>query len=48
MQNLRISEDVSKFAVPAAKLGLGYGLSGISRLVDIVAASDSHIVGQQL
>jgi enoyl-CoA hydratase len=37
--DLRISEDVSKFAVPAAKLGLGYGLSGIARLVDVVGPS---------
>ena len=29
----------SRFAVPAAKLGLGYGYSGVKRLVDIVGPS---------
>jgi enoyl-CoA hydratase/carnithine racemase len=37
--DLRICEDVSKFAVPAAKLGLGYGLDGIKRLVEVVGPS---------
>lgn len=37
--DLRICEDVSKFAVPAAKLGLGYGLAGVIRLVDVVGPS---------
>jgi len=34
--DLRIASDTSRFAVPAAKLGLGYGYSGLKRLVDIV------------
>ena len=34
--DLRIASDNSKFAVPAAKLGLGYGYVGLKRLVDIV------------
>ena len=34
--DLRIASDNSKFAVPAAKLGLGYGYVGFKRLVDIV------------
>ena len=34
--DLRICTDNSRFAVPAAKLGLGYGYSGLKRLVDIV------------
>jgi enoyl-CoA hydratase len=34
--DLRICSEDSKFAVPAAKLGLGYGYSGLKRLVDIV------------
>ena len=34
--DLRIASDNSRFAVPAAKLGLGYGYSGLKRLVDIV------------
>ena len=37
--DLRIAEDVSKFAIPAAKLGLGYGLEGVRRLVEIVGPS---------
>jgi enoyl-CoA hydratase len=37
--DLRICADNSKFAVPAAKLGLGYGYAGLKRLVDIVGAS---------
>jgi enoyl-CoA hydratase len=34
--DLRICTDNSRFAVPAAKLGLGYGYNGLKRLVDIV------------
>jgi enoyl-CoA hydratase len=34
--DLRICTDNSRFAVPAAKLGLGYGYHGLKRLVDIV------------
>ena len=34
--DLRICSDNSKFAVPAAKLGLGYAYAGLKRLVDIV------------
>jgi len=34
--DLRICTDNSRFAVPAAKLGLGYGYTGLKRLVDIV------------
>ena len=37
--DLRICSDDSKFAVPAAKLGLGYGYAGLKRLVDIVGPS---------
>ena len=37
--DLRICTDNSKFAVPAAKLGLGYGYVGLKRLVDIVGPS---------
>src|SRR6201984_1766429 len=33
---LRICSDNSTFAVPAAKLGIGYGYVGLKRLVDIV------------
>ena len=34
--DLRIAADHSTFAVPAAKLGLGYGYSGLKRLIDVV------------
>jgi enoyl-CoA hydratase/carnithine racemase len=37
--DLRICSDNSKFAVPAAKLGLGYGFKGINKLVDVVGPS---------
>ena len=37
--DLRICSDNSKFAVPAAKLGLGYGYKGIKKLVDVVGPS---------
>ncbi|HEY2531486.1 MAG TPA: enoyl-CoA hydratase [Xanthobacteraceae bacterium] len=34
--DLRVCSDDARFAVPAAKLGLGYGYVGLKRLVDIV------------
>src|ERR1700732_4899959 len=34
--DLRICSDNARFAVPAAKLGLGYSYAGLKRLVDIV------------
>ena len=37
--DLRICSDNSKFGVPAAKLGLGYGYNGIKKLVDVVGPS---------
>jgi enoyl-CoA hydratase/carnithine racemase len=37
--DLRICSDNSKFGVPAAKLGLGYGYKGIKKLVDVVGPS---------
>ena len=37
--DLRICSDDSRFAVPAAKLGLGYAYPGIKRLVDVVGVS---------
>ena len=37
--DLRICSEGSRFAVPAAKLGLGYGYSGIKRLIDVVGPS---------
>jgi len=37
--DIRICSDNSKFALPAAKLGLGYGLPGIKRFVDTVGPS---------
>lgn len=37
--DLRICSEGSKFGVPAAKLGLGYGYAGIKKLVDVVGPS---------
>tara|TARA_Y100001960_G_C14744453_1_gene864865 strand:- start:418 stop:1209 length:792 start_codon:yes stop_codon:yes gene_type:complete len=37
--DIRIANDISSFAVPAAKLGLGYGHEGLKRLVDVVGPS---------
>jgi enoyl-CoA hydratase/carnithine racemase len=37
--DLRICADNARFALPAAKLGLGYGISGIKRFVEIVGPS---------
>jgi enoyl-CoA hydratase/carnithine racemase len=34
--DLRLAADHSRFAVPAAKLGLGYAYDGIKRLIDVV------------
>jgi len=37
--DLRICADNARFALPAAKLGLGYGFSGIKRFIDTVGPS---------
>ncbi len=37
--DLRICTEGSRFGIPAAKLGLGYGYSGVKRLVDLVGPS---------
>jgi enoyl-CoA hydratase/carnithine racemase len=37
--DMRICTDGSKFAVPAAKLGLGYRFDGLKKLVDLVGPS---------
>ena len=37
--DLRIAGAGARFAIPAAKLGLGYGFVGIKRLVDIVGVA---------
>jgi enoyl-CoA hydratase/carnithine racemase len=37
--DIRICTEGSKFAVPAAKLGLGYAYHGLKRLVDVVGPS---------
>jgi enoyl-CoA hydratase/carnithine racemase len=34
--DLRIASDDSRFGIPAAKLGVGYGFAGIKRLADLV------------
>src|SRR5581483_12021630 len=46
----RICSDSSKFGVPAAKRGLGYGFKGIKKLVDVVGSSfakESFFTGRQ-
>ena len=37
--DLRVCSDNSRFGIPAAKLGLGYGYVGLKRLVDVVGPS---------
>lgn len=37
--DIRVATAGSKFGIPAAKLGLGYGYSGVSRLAEIVGVS---------
>jgi len=37
--DLRIASEDSRFGIPAAKLGVGYGFSGIKRLADLVGPS---------
>jgi enoyl-CoA hydratase len=37
--DLRIAAEGSRFGIPAAKLGLGYGYSGVKMLVDLVGPS---------
>lgn len=37
--DIRIASDDSRFAVPAAKLGLGYEYDGVKKLVDVVGPS---------
>ena len=34
--DMRIAAEGSRFGIPAAKLGLGYGYDGIRRLIDLV------------
>ena len=34
--DLRIANDASRYAVPAAKLGLGYGYANVRRIMDLV------------
>lgn len=34
--DIRICSDKSRFALPAAKLGLGYGYSGLRRFIDVL------------
>ncbi len=40
--DLRLASDQSRFAVPAAKLGLGYGYPGIKRLAGLVSTSTAQ------
>lgn len=40
--DLRICEERARFAIPAAKLGLGYGYDGIKRLSDLVGIANTR------
>lgn len=42
--DMRICEEGSKFAVPAAKLGLGYSVANVKRAVDILGPSNTKEV----
>ena len=37
--DLRIAADFSTFAIPAARLGLGYGFAGVKKLVNLIGPS---------
>lgn len=37
--DLRVCNEAARFAIPAAKLGLGYGYSGLKRLSDVIGPS---------
>ena len=39
--DLRIASDTAKFGVPAARLGLGYGIDGVKKLMDLVGPSNT-------
>jgi enoyl-CoA hydratase len=39
--DLRISGESSRFGIPAARLGVGYGFAGVKRLVDLVGPAFS-------
>ena len=42
--DLRIAAEDARFAIPAARLGLGYGFSGVQRLVDVVGPSHASTI----
>jgi enoyl-CoA hydratase len=49
--DLRIAAEDARFAIPAARLGLGYGFEGVRRLVDVVGpayASEILFTARQL
>ncbi len=37
--DIRLAADASKFSIPAARMGLGYGATEVKRLVDVVGAA---------
>ena len=39
---MRIAAEGSKFGIPAAKLGLGYGYDGIKKLIDLVGPAGAR------
>src|SRR6202035_1829355 len=40
--DMRIAAEGSRFGIPAAKLGLGYGYDGVKRLVDLVGPAHAR------
>ncbi len=39
--DLRFASDAARFAIPAARLGLGYGFDGVRKLVDVVGPASA-------
>ena len=39
MCDMRLASENSRFSIPAARLGLGYGWAGVKKLVDLVGPS---------
>jgi len=42
--DLRIASDDSQFGIPAAKLGISYGYSGVRRLVELVGPAEARML----
>lgn len=40
--DMRFASDAARFAIPAARLGLGYGFDGVRKLVDVVGPAHAR------